>query len=555
MSEASTTPRATTASGDRGEARKNLLLPHVPRWPRDAELPVIRLEGVGKSFGDKAVLSGLDLDVITGQTTVVCGECGSGKSVLVKLMRGLKLPDEWRVLLFGEDTRKVGARRILELRKRMGMMFQNYALMDSFTVAENIALPIYENTKVRYEVILQRVRDLLRMLELEHAIDKMPSELSGGMKKRVSLARAVVHNPEVVLFDEPTTGLDPVMIEFVDDMIIKTRDLFGITSVAISHDMTSTTRLADRVAMLEEGRIVEYGTLDEVVASDRQIVKVFFDGIGEGRGLRTDGAKDGEVSGQGEEVAAELFGVHKYFGPHHILKGVDLAVPENKITVIIGGSGSGKSVIMKHIIGLFQPTEGRVEVFGQDLSRLNGKEMLKLRARFGMLFQGAALIDAMTVRQNVAFPLVERGLERAEVDARVQEILAQLQVEGIASAFPNQISNGQKKRVGLARAIVTQPQIMIYDEPTTGQDPIMIRYVDSMIAEAQEMFDITSLVVSHDMQSAFRIGHRIAMLHEGEIRAFGSPAEVAASSDPWVRRFIYAGTEEGELAARELGLG
>ena len=137
---------------------------------------------------------------------------------------------------------------------------------------------------------------------------------------------------------------------------------------------------------------------------------------------------------------------------------------------------------------------------------------------------------------------------------KAQETLSQLRIADIATKFPNEISNGQRKRVGLARAIITRPEIMIYDEPTTGQDPVMLRYVDDMIVEAQELFEITSLVVSHDMSSAFRIAHRIAMLHEGEIRAFGTPAEVAESRDPWVRRFVFAGSERGRRACQELGL-
>ncbi|MGM0578721.1 MAG: ABC transporter ATP-binding protein [Myxococcota bacterium] len=548
--------------------RTNYLVPDVERWPEDPDRPVIRLEGVVKCFDDERVVDGLDLDIHTGMTTVICGVSGSGKSVLLKLMNGLLLPDEGRVFLFGEDTREVDEQRILFLRKRMGMMFQNYALMDSLTVTENLAFPLYENTSMKWEEIVPLTRELLELLDLAEAGDKLPAALSGGMKKRVSLARAVIHNPEVVLFDEPTTGLDPVMIEFVDQMIEKTRELYGITSVIISHDMTSTLRLADRIAMLEEGRIAEYGTVDEVLASDDELVRVFFEGADLIRGLQkgeeaAGGAEEylEEIAGEGTEALDEtpepiirVSDVHKSFDSQQVLKGVSLDIPRNLITVLIGGSGSGKSVIMKHIIGLLHPDRGTVRVLGEDLAKLDGKGMLALRERFGMLFQSAALLDFMTVRENVRFPLIERGRSKRDVRERSDEVLEQLRIADIADRFPSSISNGQKKRVGLARAIVTRPEIMIYDEPTTGQDPVMTRYVDDMIVEAQELFDITSLVVSHDMDSAFRIGHRIAMLHDGEIRAFGTPEQVVASEDPWVRRFIYAGTPEGEEAVRELGL-
>ncbi len=534
--------------------RLNYLVPNEPRWPIDPARPVIELRGVQKRFGDAVVLDGLDLAVETGKTTVVAGQSGSGKSVLLKLMNGLLLPDEGQVLLFGEDTRQVPLTRLLELRKRVTMMFQNYALMDSLTVSQNIGFPLYVNGSMRWREIQPLVDELLELLDLQGAGGKMPSELSGGMKKRVSLARAVVSNPEVVLFDEPTTGLDPVMIEFVDQLIRRTRERYGITSVIISHDTTSILGLADRLAMLEHGRIQTLGSVDEVRATGEPLVEAFFGGAGR-RLTAGESATEAEAAARRAEVepAVEVVDLYKSFGPHQVLRGVDLSIPKNRITVLIGGSGSGKSVIMKHIIGIFKPDRGQVLVFGRDITQLDDAALLKLRTHFGMLFQGAALLDGMTVAENVSFPLKERGLAAGEVRDRTAQILDQLKLTGIAKRYPADISNGQKKRVGLARAIVTQPRIMIYDEPTTGQDPVMTRYVDDMIVEAQELFDITSIVVSHDMASTFRVAHQVAMLYRGEIRAVGTPDEVRASPDPQVRRFIFAGTPEGDAAARELG--
>ena len=505
------------------------------------------------------MLDGLDLDIHTGLTTVVCGVSGSGKSVLLRLMNGLTLPDDGRVLLFGEDTRTLDALRLIQLRKRVSMLFQSYALMDSLTVIENIAFPLYENTQMGWKDITGLVTDLLGLLDLADAGGKMPSELSGGMKKRVSLARSVISNPEVVLFDEPTTGLDPIMIEFVDEMIERTQEHFGITSVVISHDMTSTLRLADRVAMLDEGRIVQYGTLNEVMGSGEPLVDVFFEGAGD----RLDATSGSPVqvsdrtTPEGamvpeDEVIVRVDDIYKRFGTHQVLRGVSLEIPRNRITVLIGGSGSGKSVTMKHIIGIFKPDKGRVSVFGQDITRLSEVALIPIRARFGMLFQGAALLDSMTVWENVAFPLQERRCGAQEVAERTEETLLKLRIQDLSSRYPSEISNGERKRVGLARAIVMRPQIMIYDEPTTGQDPVMARYVDDMIVEAQELFDITSLVVSHDMLSTFRVGHQVAFLHQGKIRACGSPDEVKSSDDPYVRRFIYAGTAAGDDAAHAI---
>ena len=555
-------PRAEDVmGGESPSVRINYLVPDAPRWAADPAKPVILLEGVVKRFGDRAVLDGLDLEVHTGLTTVVCGQSGSGKSVLLRLIAGLMLPDEGSVRIFGRDTREVGGGELIALRKRMSMMFQSYALLDSLTVEQNIAFPLLENTSLGHKKVFGLVRELLEELDLGQAGEKMPGELSGGMKKRVSLARAVITNPEVVLFDEPTTGLDPVMIEFVDQLIMQTRKRYGITSLIISHDMTSATRLADRMAMLQGGAILAYGSPEEVMATDHEVIHVFFDDASAERGLTDDDlAPERVLPARPESVEdaatpiVELVDVHKTFGEDHVLKGVDLVIAPRTITVLIGGSGSGKSVIMKHVIGLMQPDRGMVKVFGEDISGVGGQDIIAIRQRFGMLFQHAALLDSMSARDNVAFPLIERGVKRPEAREKAQSVMEELQIHELADRFPDAISAGQRKRVGLARAIITRPEILIYDEPTTGQDPVMIRYVDDMIVEAQQLYDITSLVVSHDMSSAFRIAHRIALLHEGRILAFGTPAEVAASPDPQVQRFIYAGTERGDAANAELGL-
>jgi ABC-type transporter Mla maintaining outer membrane lipid asymmetry ATPase subunit MlaF len=228
-----------------------------------------------------------------------------------------------------------------------------------------------------------------------------------------------------------------------------------------------------------------------------------------------------------------------------VLRGVNLPIYPRRITVLIGASGSGKSVIIKHIMGLFKPSAGEIRVFGTDIVPMNDRELNQVRARFGLLFQHAALLDWLTVAGNVAFPLEERtNLPRREIRDRVAEILERTHIADIRDRMPGEISEGQKKRVGLARAIVMRPEIMIYDEPTTGQDPIRTRDVDDMIQETQEKFDITSIVISHDMASTFRIAHMIALLHQGEIAAYGSPAEVRASGDPHVQHFIHAGSVE-----------
>jgi ABC-type transporter Mla maintaining outer membrane lipid asymmetry ATPase subunit MlaF len=555
--------------------RQNLLLPDVPRWPADR--PVIELHDVTKRFDGRAVLDRLNLSIPCGKTTVIVGESGSGKSVLLKLMNGLLLPDEGTVTLFGKDLRRIDERERIELRKRCTMLFQSYALIDSMTVLDNIAFPLRENSRMPAPEIDRLVEALLARLELPHARNMMPSELSGGMKKRVSLARAIISNPEVVLFDEPTTGLDPLMIEAVDQLIIRTRQEYEITSVIISHDMASNRRLADHMAMLHGGKIIAEGTFEEVAAHPRPEVQSFMANISTERLQRDSGGapatpvpdRRGPAVTAGDEDFTEtettlpriapdgdavvVFDqLHKHFGGNHVLKGVSFTIPKRKISVIIGASGSGKSVCIKHIIGLLRPDGGHVRVFGQDLAECDEEGRRAVQARVGLLFQGAALFDSITVRDNIAFPLRERMRREGRLGGRkgeqhiaeqVEEMAEKLHVADILDRFPGAVSIGERKRVGLARAIITRPEIVIYDEPTTGQDPIMMKMVDDMIVSAAHTFQITSIVVSHDMPSTFRIADQIVMIHRGEVAAVGSPAAFRANPDERVQRFIYAGSD------------
>jgi phospholipid/cholesterol/gamma-HCH transport system ATP-binding protein len=238
----------------------------------------------------------------------------------------------------------------------------------------------------------------------------------------------------------------------------------------------------------------------------------------------------------------EIRDLWKSFGDNHVLKGIDVSIPRGTTYVVLGGSGSGKTVLMKHVIGLLKPDRGGVTVDGVEISRLTGKPLTEARQRFGMVFQGAALFDSMTVFENVAFPLRERRGARfpaAEVRRRVVEKLAVVDLgEEVLERWPAQLSGGMRKRVALARALVSDPQIVLYDEPTTGLDPITTDYVDDMIVHAKERLGITSMVISHDIASAFKVADRLAVLYDGHIAAEGTPAEVRQSRDPYVQRFL-----------------
>ena len=243
----------------------------------------------------------------------------------------------------------------------------------------------------------------------------------------------------------------------------------------------------------------------------------------------------------------ELIDVHKSFGVHRVLTGLNLSIEEGKTTVIIGRSGGGKSVLLKHIIGLIKPDRGQVLVDGVDMTRLNDRELNEIRKKFGMLFQEAALFDSMTVGENVAFPLREHArLKEKEIREIVSDRLRAVGLSGVEEKMPSELSGGMRKRVGLARAIALRPQIVLFDEPTTGLDPVMTEAINHLIMDTQESFHLTCVVISHDLQSIFRIGHKIAMLYEGVVIAQGTPDEIRASRDPVIEQFL-AGSIEGPI--------
>ncbi|MEM6455911.1 MAG: ABC transporter ATP-binding protein [Acidobacteriota bacterium] len=247
----------------------------------------------------------------------------------------------------------------------------------------------------------------------------------------------------------------------------------------------------------------------------------------------------------------DLDDVHKAFGSKVILRGLTLRIPAGQSLVIIGGSGTGKSVLLKHIIGLLQPDRGTVHVDGVDLSSLGRRALTTFRQRFGMAFQEGALFDSMTVAENIAFPLRRAGnRDRATIDDRVETCLDLVNLEGIGDKLPSQLSGGMRRRVGFARAIALEPEILLFDEPTTGLDPVMTAVIDGVITgmRARSTKPVTTITITHDMASAFRIADRIAMLHQGQIIADAEPEAFRTLDDPRVQQFI-AGDAAGPLNA------
>jgi phospholipid/cholesterol/gamma-HCH transport system ATP-binding protein len=246
----------------------------------------------------------------------------------------------------------------------------------------------------------------------------------------------------------------------------------------------------------------------------------------------------------------EVRQLKKSFGSQLILDGVDLQIETGESAVIIGRSGGGKSVLLKHLIGLLKPDAGEILVDGENITRMNERQLLRVRRKFGMVFQGAALFDSMTVAENIAFGLRRHEhLTEAEIARRVAAVLDTVNLPGTQKKKPAELSGGMRKRVGLARAIIYEPQIVLYDEPTTGLDPIASDSIDHLIMCVRDQFKVTSVVVTHDMRSARRVGNKVFLLHNKKIYAHGPPAEFFASSDPIVRQFVdgVADAKETEL--------
>lgn len=236
----------------------------------------------------------------------------------------------------------------------------------------------------------------------------------------------------------------------------------------------------------------------------------------------------------------ETKNLHKSFGDNKVLQGVNLEIDTGETIVIIGRSGCGKSVLIKHVVGLLYPDDGYVKVEGYRVDEMNLKELYELRSRFGFLFQGSALFDSMTVEENIFLPLVESGkkFSRSELDKKVAEKLELVGMRDVQKLKPAELSGGMKKRVGLARALITDPDYIIYDEPTTGLDPIMSDSIDGLIKDLTDKLNVTSIVVTHDMYSVKNVANQVAMMHEGKIHFTGTPAELISSNDKIIKEFI-----------------
>jgi len=235
----------------------------------------------------------------------------------------------------------------------------------------------------------------------------------------------------------------------------------------------------------------------------------------------------------------EIKNLYKSFGHQQVLKGVNLVINEGEVTAVIGRSGGGKSVLLKHIIRLLKPDSGSIIIKGEDITKLAGKKLDEIRSNIGVVFQGGALFDSMTVYDNVAFPLTEKTkLDKKEVHEKVMKALSDVGLQGMEYKYPAELSGGMRKRVALARALIGHPKIILFDEPTTGLDPILVRSIHKLIRDTQKQYEFTGLIISHEIPEIFEISDRVAMLHDGRIVEVGTPDEIQKSDNIVVKNFI-----------------
>ncbi len=243
----------------------------------------------------------------------------------------------------------------------------------------------------------------------------------------------------------------------------------------------------------------------------------------------------------------EVIDLYKSFNDHAVLKGINLKVEEGKTLALIGGSGKGKSVLLKIIIGLTKPDRGKVLIDNQDFSRVRGKALKRLKERCGIVFQGGALFDSLTVFENIAFPLREKTrMKASQIRETVLKELSRVGLSGAENKYPAEISGGMKKRVALARCLVMNPEIVLFDEPTTGLDPLIGKAIHKLIRECQKSLNFTAIIVTHEIPAIFSMVDRVAMLYEGKILAEGTPEEIETSKDPVIHQFIH-GELEGPI--------
>ncbi len=545
--------------------------------PRDDRARAVDIRDLEVTFatdgGDVNAVQGVTLDVRAGEVLAIVGESGSGKTVTAKTILGL-LPETavatGAVLLTGQDVLTVGPKRVRELRGTdVAMVFQepSTALNPVYTVGWQIAEGIRAHGKVSRKEARRRAIDILGRVGIpdpETRVDYYPHQFSGGQKQRVVIAMALVLDPAVIVADEPTTALDVTVQAEILDLLRRCRDEFGTAIVLITHNMGVVADLADRVAVMYLGKVVEQATATDLFASPQDdYTKRLLGSVPrlEARGRQEAPADDAEIVVRARSLEIEYPGRLGRSG-FRAVKGVDFTIARGQVLGLVGESGSGKTTIGRAIAGLTRVTGGSLEVLGVEMNGVRERDFKPKRADIGFVFQDPAssFNPLLTIAECVAEPLIVHGRAQDARAARkrVDELLEAVQLpRAFGDRYPHELSGGQRQRASLARSLALEPSLLIADEPTSALDVSVQARVLELFADLQKDLGFAALFISHDLAVVNLLADRIGVLYHGDLIEMGPNDQVLGAPEEVYTRRLLASLpvpDPAEQASRRLAL-
>lgn len=506
------------------------------------------------TFGDVEAAKEVSFTVNPGEVVAVVGESGSGKTVTAMSAMGLlprKAHVTGKIMLGGRDVQGLDSKELRELRgNEIAMVFQEP--MTALNPVHTVGWQLVEAIELHQDIpnARQKAAELLTVVGLdrpEQRLKQYPHELSGGMRQRVMIAMAIACDPKVIIADEPTTALDVTVQAEILDLLRELRNRLGTAIVLITHSMGVVADLADRVVVMYRGEVVEQGGVEDVLLRpSHDYTKRLLKAV----------PRLGSGSRRAEPVTEPVLKVQNLvvsFGGQRAVDGISFEIGEGEVLGLVGESGSGKTTAGRCAVGLQKPTEGAVELFGQDIAKLSTRKMRPLTARLGMIFQDPAssLDPRMTVAECVAEPLVLHKAKNHK--ERVAELLDAVEL-GTATKdrYPHELSGGQRQRVSIARALALDPDLLIADEPTSALDVSVQASILELFLDLQRRLKFSCLFISHDLAVVDMLANRVAVMHRGKIVEQGSRSDVFGSpQEDYTRRLLAAAPVPDPVEQRE----